>query len=109
MSGKHTAQRLAFAGGALAVAVFLVTTVWAPPTAITPECRLHHNAAWISVDWTSQPVNRDAVQEMMQHAGERQLHYLFPYTTYFKHQGFALYADWEFSGEDRAAWKQMID
>lgn len=24
-------------------------------------------------------------------------------------QGFALYADWEFSGEDRGAWEQMTD
>ena len=72
-----------------AIALFLVVVVWWGwvPRKVPGDCGLDQNAAWISVDWTSQPVDRDAVKSLAESAAERRLRYLFPFTTYVKADG----------------------
>jgi hypothetical protein len=48
---------------------------------------LDQNAAWISIDWTSQPVDETAVAELAAAASARRFRYLFPFTTYLKSDG----------------------
>lgn len=62
---------------------------WAPSNPQYTECGLGHNAAWISVDWTSHPVNEPSVRQLAVDASSRQLRYLFPYTTYVREDDFS--------------------
>lgn len=50
-------------------------------------CQTERNAAWISVDWTSQPVAPDAVSALAKQAGDNGLAYLYPYVSYVKLDG----------------------
>jgi hypothetical protein len=74
-------------GGILIVLASLVAWGWVPSSVSGANCRLAENGAWISVAWTSQPVNEAAVAELAEHATVRGLRYLFPYTTYVKPDG----------------------
>ena len=74
----------------LLVAVLLAgITVWAwvSPELPTDGCTLDQNAAWISADWTAEPVDEAAVQQLAEDAAHRQLRYLFPYVTYVQADG----------------------
>ena len=75
---------------AIALAALLLVVVawwgWVPPK-VPEDCGLDRNAAWISVDWTSQPIDQDAVTRLAENATARELHYLFPFTTYVKADG----------------------
>ncbi len=57
---------------------------WVPADFSNPHCRLYRNAAWISVDWTSQPVAATAVQHLAESAATRNLTAVFPYVSYLK-------------------------
>jgi hypothetical protein len=59
------------------------------PSPTLTSCRLPHNAAWISVDWTSQPVDRAAIQQLAGDMATRRIRYLFPFTTYIREDGFS--------------------
>jgi hypothetical protein len=48
------------------------------------NCKFTQNAAWISVDWTSKPVDEIAVRRLAESANSRNLKYLFPYVSYLK-------------------------
>ena len=69
---------------------------WVPADISGSNCDLADNAAWISVDWTSNPVNASNIQHLASSARERKLRYLFVYTSYLK-------ADGTFSQSDRYA------
>jgi hypothetical protein len=73
----------------LLVVGLAVLAFWAWVPAVTPgeACQMRNNAAWISVDWTSQPVDEAAVAELAQSASQRQLRNLFPFTSYMKEDG----------------------
>jgi len=60
---------------------------WIPADISNMDCGLSHNAAWISVDWTSEPIDEVAVKQLALDASERKLHYLYPFTTYVKKEG----------------------
>lgn len=51
------------------------------------DCKFGQNAAWISVDWTSKPVDKTDIKELSEQTIERKIHYLYPYTTYVKPDG----------------------
>jgi hypothetical protein len=69
---------------------------WVPADISGSNCDLADNGAWISVDWTSNPVNASAIQHHASSARQRKLRYLFVYTSYLK-------ADGTFSQSDRYA------
>ena len=74
----------------LALLAMLISLKWAwvsPDAWKKPGCALTQNAAWISVDWTSQPVDTIALQELAQTAKTRKFSYLYPYTSYLKADG----------------------
>ncbi len=60
---------------------------WVSPDISDANCGLGENAAWISVDWTSQAVSESSVAQLAQSASARQIRYLFPFTTYVKPDG----------------------
>jgi hypothetical protein len=60
---------------------------WVPPGVPISGCALQRNAAWISTDWTAEPVNEAAVQQLAQDASRRQLRYLLPFATYLQADG----------------------
>lgn len=62
---------------------------WAPLKLPDAGCSLAYNAAWISVDWTSLPVDEPAVEQLAVDASSRRLRYLFPFTTYLRQDGFS--------------------
>jgi hypothetical protein len=70
--------------------LFLIALViwgWVPEDVSYPGCRLAQNAAWISVDWTSQLHDESAVRDLADKAANRKIRYLFPYATYIKADG----------------------
>ncbi len=79
--------RWLFDGILLAIIIFLVQWGWVSPDIPTNDCSLNQNAAWISVDWTSQPVDEMAVAQLAEDMSARQIRYIFPFTTYVKSDG----------------------
>ena len=72
------------------VAALLVGLRWgwvSPDEWKQQECGFNQNAAWISVDWTSKPVDRIAVKELEEEFSARNIRYLYPYTSYLKADG----------------------
>lgn len=84
-SGRIPAAILLLVLGLLAV----LSWGWAPSTSSHTACGLAHNAAWISVDWTSLPVDESSVRQLAVDASNRHLRYLFPFTTYVREDGFS--------------------
>lgn len=60
---------------------------WTPADFSNPHCEFTQNAAWISVDWTSKPIDQDAVRQLAENAKSRKLKYLFPYISYLQSEG----------------------
>lgn len=52
-------------------------------------CSVNNNAAWISVDWTSQPVDKTAINQLAKEAASRKIRYLYPFTTYVRENDFS--------------------
>ena len=69
----------------LAATVKIITS----PQSITVPCRLENNAAWASVDWTSQPIDPAAVKKLAQDSAAHKIRYLFPFTTFVKENEFS--------------------
>lgn len=67
--------------------VFLGIWGWIPPSFRMPACQIANNAAWISVDWTSQTPDERLVSKLVSDARTHQIHYLFPFTAYVKQDG----------------------
>lgn len=83
----HSRFRWAINGLLLVGVLAVLGWLWVPLDLSSPQCDLARNGAWISVDWTSQPVNEAAVAELARNASARQLAYLFPYLSYIKPDG----------------------
>jgi hypothetical protein len=77
--------RWVITGTILASLALLIWWGWVSPR--TSNCILPKNGAWISVDWTSQPVSQDAIAQLARDASTRNIHYLFPFTTYLRPDG----------------------
>lgn len=75
---------------------FLIQWGWVSPK-VSP-CNLAKNGAWISVDWTSQPVNQEVIAQLARDASARNIHYLFPFTTYLQPDG-AFSPSYEYAAE----------
>ena len=71
---------------------------WTPTSFSNPNCKFTQNAAWVSVDWTSSPVDENAVRQLAESAKWRNLKYLFPYVSYLKSDG-------SFSPSDKYAYE----
>jgi Chitinase len=71
------------------VIVICVSVLWGWTSAdfSKQSCKFTKNAAWISVDWTSKPVDEIAINQLAESAKSRNLKYLFPYVSYLKSDG----------------------
>ena len=65
----------------------LTSWAWVSPEIPIAGCTLERNAAWLSVDWTAEAVDEDAIQQLADDAADRQLCYLFPFATYVQADG----------------------
>ena len=88
-AGFVRSHRFLFASLALLVALTTVLAAWGwvPSNYSQAACKLNNNAAWISVDWTSKPVDRSAVKQLVASASARNVAYLYPYVSYLKRDG----------------------
>ncbi len=77
--------RWVITGTILASLAILTWWGWGSPR--TSNCILPKNGAWISVDWTSQSASQDALAQLARDASTRNIHYLFPFTTYLRPDG----------------------
>jgi hypothetical protein len=78
-----------FGAALLLIVLALLTANGLRSTTAGTPCTFINNAAWISVDWTSQPIKPDAVRQLATDAERHHLKYLFPYTTYVRQDGFS--------------------
>lgn len=60
---------------------------WVPPGQPGGECVLAQNGAWISVDWTSQPVDEAAVAQLAADMSARRIRTVMPFVTYLRQDG----------------------
>jgi hypothetical protein len=79
---------------------------WVPADISGSQCRLAKNGAWISVDWTSRPVDEAAVRQLAEHTSRRGIRYLFPFTTYLKADG-SFSPSYDHAGEFVATLRQV--
>lgn len=80
-------SRWLLAGLSLVIPLLTLWWGWVSPHIPAQQCSLTKNGAWISVDWTSEPVNEGAVAQLADQAKLRRFKYLFPFTTYMKADG----------------------
>src|SRR5688500_19460184 len=66
------------------IVLYVLVLFWGrtPANFSNPNCKFTQNAAWISVDWTSQPVDEIEVRQLAESAKSHNLKYLFPYVSY---------------------------
>jgi hypothetical protein len=64
--------------------VLLRVWAWVPAAPPAGACALPRNAAWIGVEWTSEPVDPAAVSTLAHDAAAHHLATLYAYTTYLK-------------------------
>src|SRR5687768_13250603 len=76
-----------FIGVLIAICVLVLFWGRTPADFSNPNCKFTKNAAWVSIDWTSQPINEIAVSQLAENAKSRNLKYLFPYVSYLKSDG----------------------
>src|SRR5687768_3205840 len=80
-------QRSGFIGILVVICVWVLFWGWTPADFSNPNCKFTQNAAWVSVDWTSKPIDEIAVKQLAENASSRNLKYLFPYASYLKSDG----------------------
>ena len=90
--------RSVFIGIFIVVWVLMLIWGWTPADFSNLNCKFTQNAAWISVDWTSNPVDENAVRQLSESAKSRKLKYFFPYVSYLK-------VDGSFSPSDKYAYE----
>ena len=78
--------------------VFVLLWFWTPSDLSNPDCKFKRNAAWVSVDWVSHPVDETAVRHLAESADSRGLQYLFLYVSYFKPDG-SFNPSYDYAGE----------
>ena len=80
-------RRSVFIGILITISVLALSWGWTPSNFSNPNCKFTQNAAWVSVDWTSKPIDQTAVRQLAEKAESRNLRYLFPYVSYLKSDG----------------------
>ncbi len=80
-------RKSGFIGVLIVICVSVFFWGWTPADFSNPNCKFTQNAAWVSVGWTSQPVDENAVRQLAESAKSRNLKYLFPYVSYLKSDG----------------------
>ncbi len=73
--------------GSLLVALPAGLWGWVPPEARDAACVMEQNAAWIGVEWVSEPVDETRVADLAERAAEMHLWTLYPYVTYVRPDG----------------------
>lgn len=76
-----------FVGVLIVICVLVLFWGWTSADFSNQNCKFTQNAAWVSVDWTSKPVDEIAVRQLAESAKSRKLKYLFPYVSYLKSDG----------------------
>ncbi len=85
---KRRPRLIVAIGVALIALITLICWAWTPLDLSGCGAEVHAtHAAWISVDWTSQPVDTLAVTGLAEHTAAHRLHYLLPFTTYLRADG----------------------
>ena len=79
---------------------------WIPAEPPTTGCSLTRNAAWIGVEWVSEPVVLDAVAGLALDTATHRLTTLFPYVTYLKADGI-FNSSFDYAAEFVAAYKAI--
>jgi hypothetical protein len=87
-----------FIGFFIVIGVLTLFWGWTPADFSNPNCKFTQNAAWISVDWISKPINETAVRQLAESAESRNLKYLFPYVSYLKSDG-SFSSSYEYASE----------
>lgn len=82
-----TARSRLILGTVMVVLATLTWWGWVPASFTQPSCRLASNAAWIGVEWTSEPVDAHAVAKLASQTRTEHLQFLYPFTTYLKSDG----------------------
>jgi hypothetical protein len=78
---------------------------WVPARISTPQCQCVQNGAWISVDWTSQPVDEVEIERLAVNMARYEIRYLFPFTTYLREDG-SFSSTYDHADEFVAAFRQ---
>lgn len=74
-------------------AVFLIIVVgigiwgYVPPFGRQQDCTAGIHAAWLSVEWTSAPIDPVKIEALNEQSRLYHFHYLYPYTTYLQADG----------------------
>lgn len=89
----------------LALFVVVARWLWVDASAALSEPRAFQNAAWISVDWTSQPVDDGSIKALAAEVAEQQIDYLYPFTTYVKETG-EFSPSYDYAGDFIRAFRQ---
>jgi hypothetical protein len=79
---------------------------WVPTDISNSQCALSANGAWISVDWTSQPVNEDAVEQLAQDMTRREMRFIFAFTTYMRADG-SFSPSYDYAGDFVATFRRF--
>ena len=81
---RKSQRRFVYIGVLISTIGWVLVWGWTPADFSNPNCKFTRNAAWLSVDWTSQPVDEIAVKQLAESAKSRNLHYMLPYVSYLK-------------------------
>ena len=100
---KH---RMALMGTILVLLGVLIRWSWISRDISDPVCKLKTNAAWVSVDWTSRPIDVVRIGQLASDVRNRDIKYLFPYVSYLKRDG-TFSKSYDHAGEFVAAYKQV--
>ena len=84
---RKSHQKSVCSGILIVIFALVLVWGWTPANFSNPDCKFTQNAAWVSVDWTSQPVDKMAVKQLAESATSRNLRYLFPYISYLRSDG----------------------
>ena len=84
---QQSHRRSVFIGVSIVISVLVLNWGRTPANFSNPNCKFTQNAAWVSVDWTSRPVDETAVRQLAESTESRNLQYLFPYVSYLKSDG----------------------
>lgn len=88
MWGQSSSSRIVVIGVIIIIALIgFGHWAWVPPNVANANCQVSQNAAWISVDWTSKPVDVTDVQHLAEGMTAHHIRYVFPFTTYVKPDG----------------------
>ncbi len=71
----------------LMLSIWIIIVIWWGWVPDDPGCYRTTNAAWIAVDWVDQPPDQPAIQSLTRSAAERDIRYLYVYTSYLTTDG----------------------